>query len=160
MAICDLPTDLIREINSYLDVYGSSAFRSTCSTIDNDLKGIKSAKPVFFKFIDMYYINIPEYPNAYLINSDTLQFKIEYKLYDSFLNVYPEPITEYKIYVYRKNNLGLSANSISVSYESYKLVKRSYSDYCLYKREHQELKELILKKQENKKKNSSTWKKW
>ena len=64
MAICELPTDMIREINSYLDVYGSSAFRSTCSTINNDLKGIKSAKPVFFKFNDMYYINIKTNNNS------------------------------------------------------------------------------------------------
>ena len=131
MAICELPTDMIREINSYLDLYGSSAFRSTCSTINNDLKGIKSAKPVFFKFNDMYYINIktnnPCAPNGFKMVSDKLRFDIRLNEKTNVLKCI--------INVYDDTDYYLSSIPIEVCYYNYKIAKESFYDYCLYKSE-------------------------
>jgi len=145
MAICELPTDIIREINSYLDIYGSSAFRSTCSTISNDLKGVKSAKPIFYKKKDMYYFDFAS-KDYYKTSSDKVYFEIEdnNSLHRHFPNIYPNTNLLYKIYLYDNNH----RYAIRVCYKAYKMAKESYNEYCLYNREYQELKDLILKKQE------------
>ena len=130
----DLPIELMMGINSYLDVYSSARLISTCSMIRTDLARVKPAKPAFYKENNRFYIVIPEFTKPYEVNTDGVYFKkvsIEYRF---FPDRYPDATIKNNIYIEDNDYYHPGSSHISVSEESYNMVKKSYAEYLLQKK--------------------------
>jgi hypothetical protein len=105
----------------------------------------------------MFYLNIPEftkpYDRPYYMITDMMYFKREVPaIQRRFPHRFPEPAIQNNIYIYEYDDYYedmMVAMPMSVSEESYMMVKKSYAEYLIQKKEAQEAR---AKEAEQKKK--------